>query len=115
MSSEAPAQPPSAAAAPAPPEVTLDLRGVQCPGPVIALAKAATAHPAGTVVHMLADDPAFPMDLRSWLSSGQAELVELDDTTSEIHARVRIAAKLPRPPAAEAAQVDPQPPAHAAS
>jgi TusA-related sulfurtransferase/peroxiredoxin family protein len=73
--------------------VSLDLRGVQCPGPVIALAKLASQHPTGTEVRLIADDPAFPLDLRSWVASGRAELVSLDDTGPEFHAHLRIGAK----------------------
>ncbi|PRQ03062.1 sulfur transfer protein SirA [Enhygromyxa salina] len=72
-------------------EIFLDLRGAQCPGPVIALAKLAARHPAGTEVRVIADDPAFALDLRSWVQSGRAELLSLDDSKPEIEARLRIA------------------------
>lgn len=75
---------------PASPTVSLDLRGVQCPGPVLALAKLCSQHPAGTEVRLIADDPAFPLDLRSWLTSGRAELLSLEESGSEVHARLRL-------------------------
>jgi peroxiredoxin family protein len=39
---------------------------------------------------VIADDPAFPLDLRSWVRSGHAELLELDETGPEFHARLRV-------------------------
>lgn len=80
---------PAPTASPAP-AVSLDLRGVQCPGPVLALAKLSSQHPAGTEVRLIADDPAFPLDLRSWLASGRAELLSLEESGSETHARLRL-------------------------
>jgi len=76
--------------------VSLDVRGEQCPGPVIALAKAVAAHPAGTEILVIADDPAFSLDLRSWLKGGRAELISLDERGEDSRARLRI---LPSTPA----------------
>lgn len=47
-------------------EVTLDCRGRRCPLPVIDLARAAAAHPPGTVVAVVADDPAAASDVPAW-------------------------------------------------
>lgn len=44
----------------------LDCLGQKCPLPIIALAKAFPSVPVGTVVTVLADDPAAEPDLRAW-------------------------------------------------
>ena len=48
------------------PEVTVDARGVLCPVPIIRLARAAAARPAGTVLELLTDDPAAVHDVPAW-------------------------------------------------
>ena len=69
---------------------TLDCRGLQCPEPILQLAKAARQLPGGKLlVH--ADDAAFPLDLRSWCKSSGAELVRLDETSSGFSAELRLA------------------------
>jgi tRNA 2-thiouridine synthesizing protein A len=45
---------------------TLDCRGQRCPLPVIALAKRLPELPVGTVLRVLADDPAADNDIRAW-------------------------------------------------
>ena len=47
-----------------PGEVTVDARGLQCPEPVIRLAKAAQAGAA--VVMLIADDPVADIDVPAW-------------------------------------------------
>lgn len=44
----------------------LDCRGQRCPLPVIALAKRLPQLPAGSVVRVLADDPAAANDIPAW-------------------------------------------------
>lgn len=56
------------------PEV-LDCRGQRCPLPVIALAKRLPDLPAGTVLRVLADDPAADNDIRAWCRMRGQELV----------------------------------------
>jgi len=46
--------------------VVVDARGLLCPAPVIALAKAARALPAGSRVTVLATDPAARADVPAW-------------------------------------------------
>lgn len=53
-------------AADSPPVEVLDCRGQRCPLPVIALAKHLPGRPAGTVVRVLADDPAAANDIPAW-------------------------------------------------
>jgi tRNA 2-thiouridine synthesizing protein A len=47
-------------------EVVVDARGLRCPLPVIRLAAAARDLPAGSVVVVLATDPAADHDVPAW-------------------------------------------------
>ncbi|HLL64584.1 MAG TPA: sulfurtransferase TusA family protein [Micromonosporaceae bacterium] len=51
--------------APVPVEV-LDCRGQRCPLPVIALARRLPELPVGSVLRVLADDPAAAIDVPAW-------------------------------------------------
>jgi tRNA 2-thiouridine synthesizing protein A len=44
----------------------VEARGVLCPVPIIRLARAAAALPAGTVLALLTDDPAAEHDVPAW-------------------------------------------------
>jgi len=44
----------------------LDCRGQRCPLPVIALARRLPELPVGTVLRVLADDPAAANDIPAW-------------------------------------------------
>lgn len=46
--------------------LTLDTRGMRCPGPVIELARRIDEVPDGAVVAVLADDEAARHDLPAW-------------------------------------------------
>ena len=47
-------------------DVVVDARGLLCPAPVIALAKAARTLPEGSRVTVLATDPAAAVDVPAW-------------------------------------------------
>ena len=47
-------------------ELTVDARGRRCPLPIIDLAAAARDAPPGTVITLLADDPAAAADVAAW-------------------------------------------------
>ena len=46
--------------------LVVDARGRRCPLPVIMLAKLAAQQPPGTVIEVLADDPAAAIDIPAW-------------------------------------------------
>jgi len=75
------------------PHQTFDMRGEQCPVPIVTLAKAYTQAAPGALLRVLADDPAFPVDLRSWTSSVAATLVSLADRDGTFEAIVRVEAQ----------------------
>ena len=61
------------------PEVTVDARGVLCPVPIIRLARAAAARPAGTVLELLTDDPAAVRELMTTPIAGDITAGEPHD------------------------------------
>lgn len=72
-------------------EITLDERGRPCPLPVIALGRALRAQPAGTVVRLIADDPAVRTDVPAWAAMVGAIVLELAaDPAGSITAVVRL-------------------------
>ena len=48
------------------PDDVLDARGLRCPLPVLELARRAGELPSGSVVELLADDPATAADVPAW-------------------------------------------------
>jgi tRNA 2-thiouridine synthesizing protein A len=48
------------------PTTVLDCRGQRCPLPIIELARALPALPIGSVLRVLADDPAAAVDVPAW-------------------------------------------------
>ena len=59
---------------------SLDCRGMLCPEPILALARAMRGLPPGSAIEVLADDPAFPMDVQGWCRSTGASLATLDES-----------------------------------
>lgn len=57
--------------------VVLDERGKGCPMPVISLGKAAADLAAGSVIVVLADDPAAALDIPAWCRLRGAQLVSM--------------------------------------
>jgi tRNA 2-thiouridine synthesizing protein A len=46
--------------------LVIDALGKRCPLPVIMLAKLAAQQPPGTVIEVIADDPAAAIDIPAW-------------------------------------------------
>lgn len=57
-------------------ELLVEARGVYCPIPVLRLAKALRAQPAGTVARLLATDPAALEDVEVFCRERGHELLE---------------------------------------
>jgi tRNA 2-thiouridine synthesizing protein A len=60
------------------PSEVVDCTGVRCPVPVIRLAQAIRSVPPGSVVRLLADDPAALADVPAWCRMRDQELVGVD-------------------------------------
>lgn len=74
-------------------DVRLDERGQRCPMPVLSLARCCAQHPPGTVIALIADDPAAKHDIPAWCRMKGAELIEVrqpDDGESGVAYLVRI-------------------------
>lgn len=69
----------------------LDCRGQRCPEPILGLARRARALAGGSVVEVLADDPAFDLDLKSWCRSTGAKLLSIEPEGRVLRARIQIA------------------------
>lgn len=81
---------------------TLDYRGQRCPGPVVNLARDVQTWSHGETIDVLADDPAFPMDVKSWSRSAGATVVSLsDEPEGAVRARLRLPAQEQGAPAQE--------------
>jgi len=63
--------------------IEVDARGLQCPLPVIRLAQEARDAPAGTVIVVLASDPAARYDIPAWCRMRDHELREMTEATAE--------------------------------
>ena len=91
-------------------DVVVDARGLRCPLPVIRLAARAKEAPEGTVLEVLATDPAARADIPAWCRlREQAYLGSLEQREGTLahpggHTayRVRITRAAPRTPAAPA-------------
>lgn len=57
-------------------DVTLDLRGLHCPLPVLRARKALRALPPGAALEVLADDPLSPVDFAAYCEASGDALVE---------------------------------------
>jgi TusA-related sulfurtransferase/peroxiredoxin family protein len=89
----------------------LDCRGMLCPEPILALARTIRGLPSGSAIEVLADDPAFPMDVQGWCRSTGAILDSLDESGGVYRAVIRGRARTAsRPsgtvPGDESAEVD---------
>lgn len=76
------------------PEV-LDSRGQRCPEPILGLARRARALAGGTVLEVLADDPAFDLDLKSWCRSSGATLLSIEPEGKLLRARIQVGGAKP--------------------
>ncbi|MEI2732348.1 MAG: sulfurtransferase TusA family protein [Dermatophilaceae bacterium] len=59
------------------PVVEVDARGLRCPVPVIRLAAALAENPPGTLVRLLATDPAAHTDVPAFCRMRGAQLLEV--------------------------------------
>lgn len=59
-------------------DVVLDACGLSCPGPLIQVRQQMDQLSEGQVLHVIASDPGFYKDIRSWANMVQAELLQLN-------------------------------------
>ncbi len=68
----------------------LDCRGQQCPQPILGVARKARGMPGG-VLEVVADDPAFKLDIESWARSSGAAIESMTPEGAALRVRLRIA------------------------
>lgn len=59
--------------------IIVDARFKSCPGPLISLIEAVKKAGPGTVIKLLATDPASPMDVKEWTRSTSHKLLEVKE------------------------------------
>jgi TusA-related sulfurtransferase/peroxiredoxin family protein len=84
---------------------SLDCRGMLCPQPILELARAMRQLQPGGMVEVLADDPAFPMDVQGWCRSTGISLATLDERGG-VYRAVICARERSEPRQAETVQED---------
>ena len=65
--------------------VTLDMRGVSCPGPIVQAKKLLDGMKAGEVLQLVSDCPGSSDDITSWAKAGAAELVFSHESGRGVH------------------------------
>jgi len=76
----------------------LDCRGMSCPQPIVTVARAVKTAPPGSLLEVIADDAAFPMDIAAWSRTARVELVVLDDVRPPYRACLRVPGTAAAPP-----------------
>jgi len=67
----------------------LDAGGLQCPGPIMALAKKINEISDGDVVEVIATDPGFRNDIPSWCATTGNKLLQVEERDKKIVAKVQ--------------------------
>lgn len=71
-------------------ELVIDARGTRCPMPVILAARAATTLAAGTVIQVLATDPAAAADLPAWCRMRGHTVIGIEHADGLVGCRIRL-------------------------
>lgn len=65
--------------------VTLDMRGVSCPGPIVQAKKLLDGMKAGEVLQLVSDCPGSADDIIAWAKAGAAELLSSHESGRGVH------------------------------
>ncbi len=65
--------------------VTLDMRGVSCPGPIVQAKKLLDGMQVGEVLQLVSDCPGSADDITSWAKAGAAELIFSHESGRGVH------------------------------
>lgn len=71
------------------PELTLDLKGLLCPMPVVKLSQAIKNVSVGGIIEAIATDPGVLADIPAWTRSTGNELVKMERQEKVIRFLVR--------------------------
>ncbi len=75
------------------PTVTVDARGVACPGPLTSLIKAYRKAKNGDIIEVLATDAGFKADVEAWVKRTGNELLSLTEEGGVIRALIKVTAR----------------------
>ncbi|MDK2373266.1 MAG: sulfurtransferase TusA family protein [Candidatus Korarchaeota archaeon] len=75
------------------PTISIDARGISCPGPLTNLIKAYRKAKNGDVIEVLATDPGFKSDVKAWIERTGNELISVTEEGGVIRALIRVTAK----------------------
>jgi tRNA 2-thiouridine synthesizing protein A len=75
------------------PSITVDARGLSCPGPLTSLIKAYRKANVGDVIEILATDPGFKPDIEAWAKRTGNEIISIVDEGGVIRALIRVTKK----------------------
>jgi tRNA 2-thiouridine synthesizing protein A len=68
---------------------TLDLTGLKCPGPIVALNTEIRQITGGDELEALSDDPAFELDVKAWCRRTGHELMSVHALNGVFRSRIR--------------------------
>lgn len=72
-----------------PPAVTLDLKGLLCPMPVVKVSQAVKSVAVGDIIEAVATDPGVLADIPAWARTTGNELVSMEKQDGQIRFVVR--------------------------
>lgn len=70
-------------------EILINCRGLQCPGPIVQLFKAAKSCAAGDIMNIEATDLGFKKDIAAWCKKTKNELLSLEEEGGVVKARIK--------------------------
>ena len=68
---------------------TLDTRGLQCPMPIVELAKKIKELKEGEVLELIADDPGAKEDVPAWCKRTGNELIEMSEEGGVLRFKIK--------------------------
>ncbi len=75
------------------PTITVDARGVACPGPLTSLIKAYRKAKNGDIIEVLATDAGFKADVEAWVKRTGNELLSITEEGGVIRALIKVTAR----------------------
>ncbi len=75
------------------PTVTVDARGVACPGPLTSLIKAYRKAKNGDIIEVLATDAGFKSDVEAWAKRTGNEILSIAEEGGVIKALIKVTAR----------------------
>ena len=70
-------------------EISINCRGLQCPGPIVRLFKEAKCCAEGDILNIEATDLGFQKDIAAWCKKTQNELLSLEEEDGVVKARIK--------------------------